>query len=114
MQNNEKPATKPKKLAEIIYEAVIRYAKAKKTLTSRKERISPLTFPAIGGEIGNIKFDCLENDMGLANTKQDLSVIKQVAALQSMKNAELETVWHKFFNHPPEVASRQYMMAKLA
>ena len=73
-----------------------------------------MTFHAIGGEIGNAKFDYLENDMGLVNTKQDLSVIKQVAALQSMKNAELETVWHKLFDHPPEVASRQYMIGKLA
>ena len=44
----------------------------------------------------------------------ELSVIKQVMALESMKTSELESIWGKFFDHKPEIASRQHMMAKLA
>lgn len=52
--------------------------------------------------------------MLLENVNEDLSVIKQVMALQDMKSSELETIWSKFFDHPPEVSSRQHMIAKLA
>ena len=52
--------------------------------------------------------------MLLENVNEDLSVIKQVMALQDMKSSELETVWSKFFDYPPEVSSRQHMIAKLA
>ena len=48
------------------------------------------------------------------NANEDLNVIKQVMALQDMKSSELETVWSKFFDYPPEVSSRQHMIAKLA
>ena len=48
------------------------------------------------------------------NGNKDLSVIKQVVALQNMRSCDLEAMWDKFFNHPPEVASRQHITAKLA
>ena len=50
----------------------------------------------------------------LENVNEDLSVIKQIIALQDMKSSELETVWSKFFDYPPEVSSRQHMIAELA
>ena len=50
--------------------------------------------------------------MILENVNEDLSVIKQVMALQNMKTAE--ATWSEYFDHPPEVASRQHMTAKNA
>ena len=52
--------------------------------------------------------------MILENVNGDFHVIKQVMALQNMKTAELEAMWNKYFDHPPEVASRQHMTAKIA
>ena len=52
--------------------------------------------------------------MILENGNGDFHVIKQVMALQNMKSAELEAMWNKYFDHPPEVASRQHMTAKIA
>ena len=48
------------------------------------------------------------------NANENLSVIKQVMALQNMRGSELEAMWDKFFDHPPEVLSRQHMTAKIA
>lgn len=44
----------------------------------------------------------------------NLEVIKQITRLQGMSPQELKAVWDKFFDHPPEISSRQHMLAKLA
>lgn len=50
----------------------------------------------------------------MISKNSNLEVIKQVVALQNLKSAELEKMWGRFFNNPPEVDSRQYMTAKIA
>jgi len=47
-------------------------------------------------------------------TKQDLSVIKQIMALQNKKKEELKVLWDKMFDHVPAISSREYMIAKIA
>jgi hypothetical protein len=44
----------------------------------------------------------------------DLKVIKQVTSLHGKTASELTELWNKMFEHPPAVASRQHMIAKLA
>ena len=46
--------------------------------------------------------------------KQDLSVIKQVMDLQNKSLREFDKLWAKMFDHPPAIASREYMISKLA
>ncbi len=50
----------------------------------------------------------------ISNTKNDLSVIKQIIALQEMNEASLRSMWDKFFDYKPEIGSRQHMIAKIA
>ena len=50
----------------------------------------------------------------IPNTKNDLSIIKQIIALQSMDENSLRNMWDKFFDYKPEVDSRQHMVAKIA
>ena len=50
----------------------------------------------------------------MISENSNLEVIKQVVALQNLKTAELEKMWKRFYNHLPEVASRQHMTAKIA
>ena len=61
MKDNEKILTKPEKLAQIIYEAVIRYTKAKETQIRREIANSELDISCIqrGNSIREI--DLLEN-----------------------------------------------------
>lgn len=44
----------------------------------------------------------------------DLSVVKRILKLQTMTIQELDKVWCTMFTHKPEIASRKYMVAKLA
>lgn len=44
----------------------------------------------------------------------NLEIIKKVMLLQTMKTADLERMWGKFYDHPPEISSRQHMTAKIA
>ena len=44
MQNNERPLTKPEKLAKIVYEGIIRYTKARNTLIREKNSEESLDF----------------------------------------------------------------------
>jgi len=50
----------------------------------------------------------------ISNTKNDLSIIKQIIALKSMDENSLRNMWDKFFDCKPEVSSRQHMVAKIA
>ncbi len=50
----------------------------------------------------------------IPNTKNDLSIIKQIIALQSMNEDSLLSMWDKFFDYKPEVSSRQHIIAKIA
>ena len=50
----------------------------------------------------------------IPNTKNDLSIIKQIVALKSMDENSLRNMWDKFFDYKPEVDSRQHMVAKIA
>ncbi|MBO7453855.1 MAG: DUF2924 domain-containing protein [Alphaproteobacteria bacterium] len=50
----------------------------------------------------------------IPNTKNDLSIIKQIIALQSMDENSLRNMWDKFFDYKPEVSSRQHMISKIA
>lgn len=47
-------------------------------------------------------------------TTDDLAVIKQVMTLQNMDSDELTSLWSKFFDFPPEISSKEYMMGRLA
>ena len=47
-------------------------------------------------------------------TKQNLSVIKQIMGLQNKKKHDLKVLWDKMFDHVPAVSSREYMIAKIA
>ena len=53
MQNNEKPLTKPEKLAKIIYRAIVRYTQAKKPAISDVKPNFRLDFNRIWR--GNVK-----------------------------------------------------------
>lgn len=46
--------------------------------------------------------------------KQDLTVIKQVMALQNKSLSELDKMWLKMFDHSPAFRTKQYMMSKIA
>ena len=48
------------------------------------------------------------------NISVDLTVIKQITKLQGMNTRDLLSVWDQFFDHPPEVSSREHMVSKLA
>lgn len=50
----------------------------------------------------------------MISEKSDLALIKQVVTLQKMKTADLEKMWGRFYDHPPEIASRQHVTAKIA
>lgn len=50
----------------------------------------------------------------ISNTQNDLSIIKQIIALQSMDEDSLQNMWNKFFDCKPEVSSRQHMISKIA
>ena len=50
----------------------------------------------------------------ISNTENDLSIIKQIIALQSMNEDSLLSMWDKFFDYKPEVSSRQHMISKVA
>ena len=50
----------------------------------------------------------------IPNTKNDLSIIKQIVALQSMDENSLRNMWDKFFDYKPEVDSHQHMISKIA
>ena len=42
----------------------------------------------------------------ISNAQNDLSIIKQIIALQSMDENSLRNMWDKFFDYKPEVDSR--------
>jgi hypothetical protein len=46
--------------------------------------------------------------------EKDLNLLKQIMSLQSKKTAELKKLWNKTFDYQPEIASREYMISKLA
>ena len=50
----------------------------------------------------------------ISNTENDLNIIKQIIALQSMNENSLLSMWDKFFDYKPEVSSRQHMISKIA
>jgi hypothetical protein len=50
----------------------------------------------------------------LSQNALDLKVIKQVTSLHDKTMSELTELWNKMFDHPPSVASKQHMIAKLA
>ena len=61
MKDNEKILTKPEKLAQIIYEAVIRYTKAKETQIRREIANSELDISFIQRGNSTREIDLLEN-----------------------------------------------------
>ena len=44
----------------------------------------------------------------------NVKVIKQITNLPNLNKTELENMWQRFFDYPPEVNSRQYIISKLA
>lgn len=50
----------------------------------------------------------------ISDTQNDLNIIKQIIALQSMDENSLLSMWDKFFDYKPEVSSRQHMVSKIA
>ncbi len=44
----------------------------------------------------------------------DLTVIKQIVALQNQSTKQLEELWYKLFDCPPAVYSKPHMIGKLA
>jgi len=50
----------------------------------------------------------------MVENEEDLSVIKRITKLQEMCSKDLLKVWYTMFDHEPDVASKQYMTAKLA
>ena len=62
MQNNERPLTKPEKLAKIVYEGIIRYTKARNTLIREKNSEESLDFLCNPSGNETIKIDLLENN----------------------------------------------------
>ena len=61
MKDDGKILTKPEKLAQIIYEAVIRYTKAKETQIRREKANSELDFSFIQRGNSTREIDLLEN-----------------------------------------------------
>ena len=47
-------------------------------------------------------------------TEIDLTIVKQIVALQNRSEKQLEELWYKFFDHPPAVYSKAHMIGKLA
>ena len=61
MRNEVKIITRPEKVAQIIYEAVIRYTKAKETQIRRERANSELDFSFIQRGNSTREIDLLEN-----------------------------------------------------
>ena len=61
MKDNEKILTKPEKLAQIIYEAIIRYTKAKETQIRREIVNSELDISCVQRGNSTREIDLLEN-----------------------------------------------------
>ena len=62
MKNNEILLTKPEKLSQIIYDAILRYTKIKRTQIKDKMTISGLDFSSVPRGNSNHKIDVSENN----------------------------------------------------
>ena len=69
MKNDVKIITKPEKLAQIIYEAVIRYTKAKKPQIGEKIVDLGLDIPCVWRGNKKHKIDVLENNYDFRKRK---------------------------------------------
>jgi hypothetical protein len=50
----------------------------------------------------------------MADKNEDLRIMRQILSLQDRKLPELKALWEKMFDHPPGIASREHMIAKIA
>ncbi len=96
----------------MLYKAIVRYAKAKRSpITANNSRFS-LDFDRVWR--GNIQelIDGLEKSMN--KTENDFEILKRIMKLQKQSEKELIKIWHTMFDENPEIKSRKYMIAKLA